>query len=84
MAKRGRPKKLTDDDQTTHVRLKKDLADMIRVVSRLKGKQVAQLLDPILRPAITGMYAALGPAIAAIEKAESPKAGGSDLKAKRG
>jgi hypothetical protein len=74
MATRGRPKKLTDEDRTTHVRMKQDLAEMLRWVARVQNQNVADLVDPLLRPQIISRYAARLDLIQQLKAAEDAAA----------
>lgn len=67
---RGRPKN-PDDLASRQVRVSADLAEMIGWIVRIQGGTVAQLVDPLIRPQISARYAALRPAIEAIEAAEA-------------
>lgn len=67
---RGRPKN-PDDLASRQVRVAADLAEMIGWIVRIQGGTVAQLVDPLLRPQIAARYAALRPAIEAIQAAEA-------------
>jgi len=69
MAKRGRPSKNVNE-QTEPVRVRKDLAVMLRWIARIQDVQVSEFVDPQLRPVIIAKYALLLPSIRSIKEAE--------------
>lgn len=72
MAKRaGRPKKDDGDQETTHTRVFKDLAEMIRWIVRVEGGSSAQLLDPLIRTPIAARYSKIEHLVAGIKAAEA-------------
>jgi hypothetical protein len=71
MAPRGRPRKTEEEKKKTGtLRVKRDIAEMIVWISRIRKVDTATLLDPIIRASITGRYAELLPAIKIIKAAE--------------
>jgi hypothetical protein len=69
MAKRGRPSKNVNE-QTEPIRVRKDLATMLRWIARIQDIQVSEFVDPQLRPVIIAKYALLLPSIRSIKDAE--------------
>lgn len=70
MARKSKPDK--EEKPTTHIRVHKDLADMIGWICRVeKGSSSAQLLDPMVRPQITARYNKYLPLIRQLMAAEA-------------
>lgn len=67
----GRPKKTDGGQGTKHVRVFADVAEMIAWITRIKGNNSAQLLDPIIRSSIVSQYKILEREIEAIKRAEA-------------
>lgn len=56
MAKRGRPPKQSADPVSKHIRVKPELEQLIRLICKAEHKTTAELVDPILRPAIMAKF----------------------------
>lgn len=69
MAARGRPKK-PDDERTSTVRVRKDIAAMLAWIARIRQQDTADVIDPAVRPLVVSQYMNLYPAILAIKQAE--------------
>ena len=76
---RGRPTKEEGSAETRMIRIHGDLAEMIGWIVELQGLKTANLLDPLLRPAILARYKQIEPEVLAIKKlrdAARKKSGG--------
>lgn len=66
----GRPPASEGEKGTRQIRVFDDMADMIGWVTRINGGNAAQLVDPLLRPAISSAYKMIEADVERIKKAE--------------
>lgn len=69
MARAGRPRS-PDEDRTSHVRVREDLAKIVAWLIRVQGVSSAKMLDPLLRPILLARFAEHIHTIRAIKAAE--------------
>lgn len=66
--KPGRPKKGEGESDTRLIRVFPDIAEMIAWIAEMQDIKTANLVDPILRPAILMRYEQIRPEIEAMKK----------------
>ena len=68
-----RPDTADDMGKTRHVRLSNDLVDMISWLAHIEGGSAAQIIDPLVRQAITARYEGIRPLVEGIIRAKEEK-----------
>ena len=65
---RGRPTKEEGAAETKLIRVHGDVAEMIGWIVELQGIKTANLLDPLIRPAVLARYKQIEPEVEAVKK----------------